>query len=139
MIVVAWSVRECAAGLSIVRFHDVPLCERMQFIGHPIVLVWCFKPTVAHQMVDVCPRSSASGDACRNMVILTNRRECLQVDGGLRTSAAHVSMSLEVLSGVVWVVRSRVPKIWMAAGVVYHQLVRSVSPRVSATCCLPLR
>ena len=29
VIVVAWSVRECAAGLSIVRFHDVPLCERM--------------------------------------------------------------------------------------------------------------
>ena len=27
-------------------------------------------------------------------------------------------MSLEVLSGVVWVVRSRVPKIWVAAGVV---------------------
>ena len=65
------------------------------------------------------------------MVILSNRRECLQVDVGLRTSAAHVSMSSEVLSGVVvWVVRSRVPKIWMASGVVSHQLVRSVSPRV---------
>ena len=32
VIVVPWSVRECAAGLSIVRFHDVPLYERMQFM-----------------------------------------------------------------------------------------------------------
>ena len=30
--VVARSVRKCAAGLSIVRFHDVPLYERMQFM-----------------------------------------------------------------------------------------------------------
>ena len=43
--------------------------------------------------------SGASGDACRNMVILRNRQVCLQVDVGLRTSAAHVSMSSEVLSG----------------------------------------
>ena len=32
VIVVARSVRECAAGLSIVRFLDVPLYERMQFM-----------------------------------------------------------------------------------------------------------
>ena len=56
---VAWYVCECAAGLSIVRFHDVPLCERMLVIRHPIVLVWCSASTVAHHMVDVCPRFSA--------------------------------------------------------------------------------
>ena len=50
---------------------------------------------------------------------------------------AHVSMSLEVLSGMVWVVRSRVPVTCMAAGVVSLQLVCSVSPCVSH-CTMPL-
>ena len=60
---------------------------------------------------------------------------------GERWSADELEFTwFKVLFGVVvWVVRSLVPKMWWASGVFLHQLVRSVSPRVSATCYLPLR
>ena len=74
-------------------------------------------------------------------MIVTDRRDWrVSASAGLRTSVALVFTWFKVLSGVVvWVVRSRVPKIWWASGVVSHQFLRSVSPCVSATCCLPLR
>ena len=119
-----------------VRSFDTRLC--LCGAPHPLLpTIWSTCARVFLPLSNAFSFSGAIGDACRNMVILTSRRECLQVGVGLRTSAALLSMSLEVLSGVVWVVRSRVPKIWLAAGAVSHQLVRSVSPCVSH-CTMPL-
>ena len=96
MIVVAWSVGWCAAGLSIVRFHDVPLCgvPQQQLLTTSSTCARVSSATVEH----VFPFWSQ----WRRVSEHGNSNKPTGVSAGWRWSADQCGSPVHELGGSVW-------------------------------------